>query len=78
MAEKGVPRALELAREARRQPTEQEALAFAGPNRLHVAAQGDHELYRHAMIEAGLIVDDRHEKFDPCPVCGWSRKAEEA
>lgn len=49
------------------------------PHELYTAALADTagddtragELYRHALVEAGMIVDDQHRPVDPCPVCGW-------
>jgi hypothetical protein len=67
--------ALERARDARRQGE----LSIAPPSLLYGLAEGDVELYRHAMIEAGLLLDKEQvgdDPKDPCPICGWSLKEE--
>lgn len=73
-----VPRALELAREARLAGDS----SVAAPSVLWEAAtrilddgrsrDDVRELYRHALIEAGHIVRRDLTLYDPCPQCGWS------
>jgi hypothetical protein len=65
-----VPLALRLARRARlsSSPTHD-----CSPIKLHKASNGDRELYRHAMIEAGYIIQRATGlPYNPCPSCGWS------
>jgi hypothetical protein len=46
------------------------------PSRLHALCRGDHELYIHAMCEAGYIVEKATGKPEnPCRSCGWSPDA---
>lgn len=68
-----VHQALARAREARKPGggRKHEALEIAPPNVLYGLANGDREIYRHAMIEAGHIVGDTDEPYNPCPVCGF-------
>jgi hypothetical protein len=82
-----VPRALTMARECRavldvdrtgRVTTTVVTPSPHRPHELYDAAASETtdeddagELYRHALVEAGMIVDDQHRPVDPCPVCGW-------
>lgn len=64
--------ALELARQAR---LSADPIAVASPAKLYELADGNTELYKHAMVEAGHIVQtETGEPHDPCPIkgCGWS------
>lgn len=66
--------ALARAREARRSGEN-----VVSPSALWKLADEDGDLYRHAMKEAGMLVDANTMKpFDPCPDCGWSLAGENA
>jgi hypothetical protein len=59
-----------LAREAR---LAGDPVGIAPPHRLYALSGGDSERYRHALIEAGHLLDfATGEPEDPCSVCGWS------
>jgi hypothetical protein len=47
------------------------------PSTLYRACESDSELYRHAMLEAGCLVDvETMKPEEPCSVCGWSAAIE--
>lgn len=83
MSAEFLPEALELARRARREfPRDQ-----VTPSRLYTAAERDvkraapgalelRRHYRHAMTEAGMLVETRTgQPFARCPECGWKLDA---
>lgn len=62
-------RVLKMAREGR---WSGDPVRFAPPSMLWQLADGDSDLYRHAMQEAGHLVSaETGEPFNPCRVCGW-------